>query len=692
MPSESLLRVSSAPGGRYGTFYTRRWKLSNLDPSSPPGGRYDAFYTRRRKLSNLDPLSTESNISGPETKKSPRAKEDEMMAMCGSWASPFSQTSASQPPSELIHGQCLGDSSDCGPSRRPSLGGSPIGSDVGSDQAVARTPRAPRTSYSEEQKFFIMYARVVKDHTWPEIEDQFNAIFGFRTKGALTSVYYRVRKDWGLTEVLKTGPGSYVADCKEVERRARKFSASFLVEIGYLADSDESQTVAMLQFRHKAPQNARATVAESISLLKSAPQQHIPITQLLSTDRPSVSGSPTDFAISGEISQAASSDTGSNTHTEPQDVASANMGGSARFTQATTMGTVFDEEESDESMAPTRQCRSPEISNPHAASCDDPYLFVAVNGTTNSRDLVQMRRKRKHVLQDYLDKERKKPKTTDARITGNGKRRRLEPSLLSMSVHSGVPATMFMESRVKLVSGSQEKATWEQTVSSDSTKVMTPAPHTIHTDLLDDAKGVDQEPRPETRASSVDADVRPEEDIVEDLTASSRYSTKRHQIDQPVSEQKSRPRCASTDAVDLADAFLGLKKRLQRLLILTEPKTPSLSSDSDSEEPIDPLNFESPDGSPGLRQCASGHESSSNGSLHLADALPASGRQSSQHGRRSINDGDQEEDESIAQPGGARTSDPQSSKLQRYPCVYHVGEPQIYASHTTRWEYVSQVL
>lgn len=81
-----------------------------------------------------------------------------------------------------------------------------------------------------------MYARVMKDQTWPEIEDQFNVIFGTRTKGGLTSVYYRVRKDWGLMEVLKSGPDSFTADCKEVERRARNFSAEFLAQIGYLLD------------------------------------------------------------------------------------------------------------------------------------------------------------------------------------------------------------------------------------------------------------------------------------------------------------------------------------------------------------------------------------------------------------------------------------------------------------------------
>lgn len=99
---------------------------------------------------------------------------------------------------------------------------------------IGRRPRAPRPSYSEEQKFFIMYTRIVRDLSWPEIEDEFERFFGSRSKGGLTSVYYRVRRDWGLLEVLKSGANSYAADCKEVERRAMNFSAEFLGQIGYL--------------------------------------------------------------------------------------------------------------------------------------------------------------------------------------------------------------------------------------------------------------------------------------------------------------------------------------------------------------------------------------------------------------------------------------------------------------------------
>ncbi|KJX98154.1 hypothetical protein TI39_contig429g00021 [Zymoseptoria brevis] len=99
---------------------------------------------------------------------------------------------------------------------------------------MTRKPRAPRPSYSEEQKFFIMYARIMRDLSWPEIEDRFADTFGQRSKGGLTSVYYRVRRDWGLAEVLKSGPGTFAAECREVELRARNFSKDFLVQIGYI--------------------------------------------------------------------------------------------------------------------------------------------------------------------------------------------------------------------------------------------------------------------------------------------------------------------------------------------------------------------------------------------------------------------------------------------------------------------------
>ena len=102
--------------------------------------------------------------------------------------------------------------------------------------ATSRPPRSPRPSYSEEQKFFIMFARIMQDKGWLEIENDFARIWGQRTKGGLTSVYYRIRKSWNLDDVLKSGGSSPDKDRKAVADKAGHCSRAFLVKIGYLKD------------------------------------------------------------------------------------------------------------------------------------------------------------------------------------------------------------------------------------------------------------------------------------------------------------------------------------------------------------------------------------------------------------------------------------------------------------------------
>lgn len=96
-----------------------------------------------------------------------------------------------------------------------------------------RLSRAPRPSYTEAQKFFILHSRVVLDMSWPEIKDKSAEIFGQRTKGGLTSVYYRVRKAWGMQEVSKSGPDRFRSDKVTVEEKAANFSREFLANLGY---------------------------------------------------------------------------------------------------------------------------------------------------------------------------------------------------------------------------------------------------------------------------------------------------------------------------------------------------------------------------------------------------------------------------------------------------------------------------
>jgi hypothetical protein len=96
-----------------------------------------------------------------------------------------------------------------------------------------RVLRLARPSYNEEQKFFIMYYRVIKELSWPEIEDKFASFFNLRTKDGLTSVYYRIRKKWGMERVLKTGPDGSTGDRGKVETKAAHFSREFLTNLGY---------------------------------------------------------------------------------------------------------------------------------------------------------------------------------------------------------------------------------------------------------------------------------------------------------------------------------------------------------------------------------------------------------------------------------------------------------------------------
>ena len=97
----------------------------------------------------------------------------------------------------------------------------------------ARFPRPVRPSYSEEQKFFIMYYRVVKELSWPEVEDKFATFFNLRTRDGLTSVYYRIRKNWGMEDVLKTSRDGHIYDRGKVESKAAHFSREFLTNLGY---------------------------------------------------------------------------------------------------------------------------------------------------------------------------------------------------------------------------------------------------------------------------------------------------------------------------------------------------------------------------------------------------------------------------------------------------------------------------
>ncbi|KAK3071610.1 hypothetical protein LTR53_008321 [Teratosphaeriaceae sp. CCFEE 6253] len=104
------------------------------------------------------------------------------------------------------------------------------------DDPMPSAARPPRPAYSEEQRFFIMHTRVVLNLSWHEIEARYAQLFGqdlvrLRSRGGLTSVYYRIRKRWGMEEVLKTAPESSYADKVEVLRRVGWMPGEFLAKM-----------------------------------------------------------------------------------------------------------------------------------------------------------------------------------------------------------------------------------------------------------------------------------------------------------------------------------------------------------------------------------------------------------------------------------------------------------------------------
>ena len=77
-----------------------------------------------------------------------------------------------------------------------------------------------------------MYYRTVREYSWSEIEVEFASFFDLRTKDAITSVYYRTRKMWGMDKVLGTDLHS-MGDRNRIESEAIHFSRDFLVDLGY---------------------------------------------------------------------------------------------------------------------------------------------------------------------------------------------------------------------------------------------------------------------------------------------------------------------------------------------------------------------------------------------------------------------------------------------------------------------------
>jgi hypothetical protein len=101
-----------------------------------------------------------------------------------------------------------------------------------SAEAPTREPRFARPSYTEEQKFFIVFHRIVKKLSWPEVENEFARYYKLRSKNGLTSVYYRIRSSWGMGNIIKNQAHSE-DDLSVIKIKADYFSRAFLENIGY---------------------------------------------------------------------------------------------------------------------------------------------------------------------------------------------------------------------------------------------------------------------------------------------------------------------------------------------------------------------------------------------------------------------------------------------------------------------------
>lgn len=71
--------------------------------------------------------------------------------------------------------------------------------------------------YTQAQKIFIMYYRVVVELSWQEIMDKFERAYGARPKDSLRRVYYRTREEWGLGKVRKAQSYSSGPDRKATD-------------------------------------------------------------------------------------------------------------------------------------------------------------------------------------------------------------------------------------------------------------------------------------------------------------------------------------------------------------------------------------------------------------------------------------------------------------------------------------------
>jgi hypothetical protein len=87
--------------------------------------------------------------------------------------------------------------------------------------------------YSKEQDFFIAYCLVVKQWDWDQVEHEFKARFGYRTREGLKSHYSGICRKWGLSKA-GSDPIDREGNKSKILHRALDFPKEFLTKIGYV--------------------------------------------------------------------------------------------------------------------------------------------------------------------------------------------------------------------------------------------------------------------------------------------------------------------------------------------------------------------------------------------------------------------------------------------------------------------------
>jgi hypothetical protein len=86
--------------------------------------------------------------------------------------------------------------------------------------------RSPRLVYTDEEKLFIMHARVIGSVSWEDISKIFKNIFGRKgtkyTIPSLMEIYDRTFRDWGMGHGRRRRPGQYQTDEMVLEEKLSK--------------------------------------------------------------------------------------------------------------------------------------------------------------------------------------------------------------------------------------------------------------------------------------------------------------------------------------------------------------------------------------------------------------------------------------------------------------------------------------